>query len=92
MSLVKEMLAQIEEEQKKKLEQIEIMEREKRYFQPYKQCRNQNMRRNSFSFEILLKTLVTSKHQNFIFFFHNKNELASRFIMFKLFKKHFFWL
>ena len=29
MSLVKEMIAQIEEEQKKKLEQIEIMEREK---------------------------------------------------------------
>lgn len=30
MNLVKEMLAQIETEQKKKLEQIEIMEREKR--------------------------------------------------------------
>lgn len=29
MSLVKEMLSQIEDEQKKKLEQIEIMEREK---------------------------------------------------------------
>jgi hypothetical protein len=29
MALIKEMLAQIEEEQKKKLEQIEIMEREK---------------------------------------------------------------
>ncbi len=29
MNLIKEMLAQIENEQKKKLEQIEIMEREK---------------------------------------------------------------
>ena len=29
MSLIKEMLSQIENEQKKKLEQIEIMEREK---------------------------------------------------------------
>lgn len=32
MNLVKEMLTQIENEQKKKLEQIEIMEREKRFF------------------------------------------------------------
>ena len=49
MTLVKEMFAQIEEEQKKKLEQIEIMEREKRYLNLSKQCRNKNMRRNSFS-------------------------------------------
>ena len=34
MSLIKEMLAQIETEQKKKLEQIEAMEREKRII-PY---------------------------------------------------------
>jgi hypothetical protein len=44
MNLIKEMLAQIESEQKKKLEQIEIMEREKSII-PYTFANASNMNR-----------------------------------------------
>ena len=72
MGLVKEMLTQIETEQKKKLEQIEIMEREKSII-PYTLANSASIQaRQNKEINKPPETMVNLYYRIFAFFFNEK--------------------